>query len=79
MLCAVKKCMGLRPGEKLERLGMIRVISARLERLADISMDDVRREGFPFWAPPKFVEFFCEGHKGCTPESVVTRIEFEKI
>lgn len=79
VLCAVKKGMGLKPGEKIERLGLIRVLSARPERLGDITTEDVRREGFPFWAPPKFIEFFCAGHKGCTHDSIVTRIEFERL
>lgn len=78
-LCAAKKCMGLKAGEQIERLGMIRVTDVRRERLDAITQDDVKREGFPFWSPAKFVEFFCGGHTGCFPESIVTRIEFERI
>lgn len=75
-LCAVKKGMGLKPGEKIERLGVIEVLSARPERLADMSYEEVRREGFGGWLPERFIKFFCESHKGCTPDSIVTRIEF---
>lgn len=32
-LCGVKKGMGLRPGEKVERLGMIRLVSVTSEQL----------------------------------------------
>lgn len=78
-LCAAKKCMGLKPGELLERLGMIRVVSVRQERLDAITQEDVEREGFPFWSRQKFIDFFCGGHKGCTPETIITRIEFERI
>lgn len=75
-LCAVKKGMGLKPGDKIERLGVIEVLSAKPERLGDITYADVIREGFGGWLPPTFVDFFCKSHKGCTPDSIVTRIEF---
>lgn len=78
VLCAVKKSMGLRKGEKMQRLGLIRVVSMRREPLGIITQDDVVREGFPDWTPEQFIEFFCIGHK-CRPSSIVTRIEFEHI
>lgn len=74
---AVNKCMGLKPGEKLERLCVIRIVSTRRERLDAIDVDDVFREGFPLMSPEEFVEFFCRTHKGCKPATIVTRIEFE--
>jgi hypothetical protein len=37
------------------------------------------REGFPDLTAPEFISFFCDGHKGCTPNSIITRIEFVKI
>lgn len=79
VLCAVEKGMGLKPGEKIKRLGMIRVVSVRREPLTAITQADVVREGFPNMTPAWFIEFFCAGHKGCTPESEVTQIEFEHI
>lgn len=85
ILCAVLKGMGLKPGEKITRLGYLRVTNVRRERLDAIltdetyGKDECRREGFPDWTPRQFVEFFCASHKGCTPESVITRIEFVKI
>lgn len=89
VLCAVKKGMGLKPGEKIERLGMIRVISVRRERLSRLIEDleygfaETVREGFPkpspnYW-PGTFIEFFCASHKDCGLHSEVTRIEFERI
>lgn len=89
ILCAVKKGMGLRPGEKIERLGKIGIISVRREPLSAMLTDldygffECIREGFPpphpnSW-PSVFAEFFCASHKGCTPDSIVTRIEFRKI
>lgn len=75
-LMACRKCMGLKPGEKIVRLGEIVVLSVRRERLDAITLDDVRREGFPGMTQAEFIAFFCKGHKGCEPDSIVTRIEF---
>jgi len=87
MLCGVKKGMGLRPGEKIERLGMIRVVKVTTEPLRRLTDDlnygfaETTHEGFPeghplHW-PSAFVDFFCRSHKGCTPDSMITRIEYE--
>jgi hypothetical protein len=70
--------MGLKPGEKIERLGYIRVVDVRREPLNAITVEDVRREGFAGWLPERFISFFCESHADCTPASLVTRIEFER-
>lgn len=73
----VKKCMGLKPGEKIEKLGPpVRVVSVRRERLDLITIDDCRREGFPQMTGAEFVAMFCATHKGCTPATEITRIEF---
>lgn len=73
---AVKKCMGLKPGQKLERLCVIRVVGVTRVPLCAITPEDCAREGFPDMTPAEFVGFFCRTHKGCTPDSIVTRIEF---
>lgn len=78
-LIAVRKAMGLRPGEKVHRLGLIEVVSVRRERLDIITVDECRREGFPHMSPKEFMSFFCKGHHGCRPDSEVTRIEFKRI
>ena len=79
----VKKCMGLKPGEKIEKLGCpIATINARREPLRSMTDDmeygrnECLREGFPNLTPVQFIEMFCATHKGCSPESIVTRIEF---
>lgn len=85
VLAACEKCQGLGKGGKIKRLGRIRVASVRRERLDLMIADPVygaeeaRREGFPGWTGAQFVEFFCAGHKGCTTDSIVTRIEFEYL
>lgn len=87
LLRPVRKCMGLRPGEKIEALGPpILVVSVRREPLRmmlddlDYGYEEVRREGFadhPYYRwPSEWIHMFCASHKGCTPTSVITRIQF---
>lgn len=73
---AVKKCMGLKPGEKLQKLCVILIVNTYRQRLDRITQADCDKEGFPNMTPAQFVEFFCKSHKGCRPESIVTCIEF---
>lgn len=85
LLCAVEKGQGLKPGEKIVRLGTIRVVHVRREPLKWMTAGDsygpieCGREGFPEMTPAEFVAMFCASHKGCTPTSTVTRIEFEYV
>lgn len=73
-----KKCMGLKPGEKLERLGLIRITDVRREPLDFITDDDVVREGFPCMNARDFIEMFVK-HIGGTPRQEVTRIKYEYL
>lgn len=85
LLQPVVKGMGLKKGEKAERIGgPIRVVSVRLEPLNAMN-DEVRyglretaREGFPHLTGKQFAAMFCE-HNGCTTQAEVTRIEFEYV
>lgn len=89
LLQGVEKGMGLKKGEKVRRLRVIRVVDVRLEPLSAMTADRVYgrvecvREGFgnqpELCEPAAFVEFFCRTHRGCRPETVVTRIEFEYV
>ena len=83
----VRKCMGLRPGEKLDVLrDPLTIMSVRREPLrlmtddVDYGFFELELEGFgahPVYQwPSQFVAMFCATHKGCTPDTVVTRIEF---
>lgn len=80
-----EKCMGRRAGEPLVRLGPIQVVGARFEPLNLMEKDaaygasEVIKEGFPNLTPTQFIEMFCKSHKGCRPETTVTRIEFAYI
>jgi hypothetical protein len=80
----VVKCMGLRKGERITVIGKHAVtVSVRREPLRrmtddlDYGRNECAREGFPDMEPHEFVEMFCKSHKHCTPESIVTRIEFK--
>lgn len=83
----VRKCMGLKAGEKVEVLrDPVRVVSIRREPLRamvddlDYGFLECEREGFGehpvYHDPDAFVDWFCATHRGCTPNTIVTRIEF---
>ena len=71
----VEKCQGLKPGEKIKPLGIIKILSVRRERLDRITKDEVRREGFPEMSCKGFIFMFCN-HMKVFPHRIVTRIEF---
>jgi hypothetical protein len=62
--------------EPLVRIVDVDVVSVRRERLDAITAQDVDLEGFPEMTPPEFIAFFCGSHKGSTPDTEVTRIEW---
>ena len=79
--CAVEKCMGLRKGEHVRRLGVCEVVSVTRERLCSIELyeqQELRREGFPDLTWREFIDFFCK-HMRCTPDTIITRIEFKRV
>ena len=82
VLNACVKCMGLRAGEQIQRLGQIRVVDVRQEELSDmIAAEDSREaaaEGFPQLTNTGFVQMFCK-HMNVKPSQIVTRIEFEYL
>ena len=84
VLMGCKKCMGLKPGEKIERLGKIRVISATREKLSDLLIDgaygddEAKKEGFPQMTGENFVNFFIQEMK-CSQDVELTRIEYEYL
>jgi hypothetical protein len=82
---ACEKVMGRRKGEPLARIREIEIVSVHREQLADLltsfgyGQAECDREGFPEMTPDEFVSFFCRSHKGCTPYSDITRIEFRYV
>lgn len=82
-VCAVKKSMGLKPGEKMVTLGVCDVVKVSRVRLDRITKKDVIREGFPEFTRAEFVHMFVTsfprdwGGRITTPETIITRIEFK--
>jgi hypothetical protein len=79
-LMAVEKGMGLKKGEKINRLGEIEIIDARREPLDAIydEPNGCAKEGFPNWEPQQFIDFYCE-HNGNDSRDDITRIEFRRV
>ncbi|MAI35041.1 MAG: hypothetical protein CMM07_25665 [Rhodopirellula sp.] len=75
---AVEKAMGLRAGEKVKRISLIRIVSVKAEPLNAITQEDCAREGFPSFTPHDFVSMLC-GHYGCPEDKLCNRIEFEYL
>lgn len=75
---AVKKCQGLKKGERITWLKTIKIEDVRSEPLNAITQEDVILEGFPEWTPKRFVDFFCKIHK-CQPDIKVNRIQFSYV
>ena len=78
-LTLCKKVMGRCPGEPLDRITDVQVTGVRRERLDAVTAADVAAEGFPGKTPAEFVKFFCDSHKGCTPASLVTRVQWRYL
>lgn len=82
LICAVKKGMGLKKGEKIERLRTLRIVSVRREQLNNMLTDylygqfECVLEGFPFMTPGEFVGMFMRAN-GCAHDEFITRLEFE--
>ena len=77
----VEKGQGLKKGEKVKRLGPVRIVSVRREPLGFIGKEGRagrEKEGFPGMTPADFIEMFCD-HNGGDGAQTVTRIEFEYL
>ena len=71
------KCMGLKKGEKIQKVGKpVKILRVTRSRLDTITKSDVVKEGFPDWTKQQFITFFCKLNK-CQPSTVVTRIRFK--
>jgi hypothetical protein len=75
---AVEKSMGLKKGEKVQRLCLIRIKSIRKEPLNKITQEDVIAEGFPNRTPADFIQMMVDHHR-VKPDVMVNRIEFEYV
>ena len=83
VLMGCEKCQGLGKGGKIVKLGKIRVVDVFQQPLNTMlnplyGEDEASREGFPGYSGADFVQMFCK-HMKCTPETTVSRIEFEYL
>ena len=74
----VEQRMGLKRGQKVKPLGLIEIVSTRLEPLNAITPDDVVREGFADWTPEQFVDMLVKHHR-VAPDATVNRIEYRYL
>lgn len=84
VLNACVKCMGLKRGEKIEKIATIRVVHVQRERLGKMTWNklygctEARLEGFPQLNGDQFVALFRRHTKALLTDDV-TRIEFEYV
>ena len=78
---AAEQAHGLRKGEHVVKLHVIRVKSVIREPLyamRDWGPGECRREGFPGMSPGRFIAMFCDANR-VLPSTEVNRIEFEYV
>lgn len=78
VVCGVEKSMGLKKGEKIKKLGLIKILSVREEPLNAITQNDVVREGFPHFNTKQFIQMLVDHYK-VNPSNFVNRIEFKYL
>lgn len=71
----VEKAMGLKRGEKIKKIHLVRIKSSAEEPLCNISRAEVIKEGFPHWTTEGFIRMFCANNK-CGRYVKVNRIEW---
>ncbi|WP_245721257.1 hypothetical protein [Nocardia pseudovaccinii] len=78
-LTLCRKVMGRKADEPLVRIAQVEITAISREPLAAISQADLVAEGFPNMTASEFVAFFCSTHRGCRPDSLVTRIQWRYL
>ena len=78
VVMGVEKSQGLKRGEKVVRLGPIRIVSTRTEPLDAITSAELVLEGYPDSSPAEFVAMMT-AHPRRAPDAPVNRIEFEHL
>lgn len=80
VVMGVVKAMGLKKGEKVQKLHPFRVKSNTIEPLTAIRNypNDCELEGFPEMTPDEFIEMFCK-HNQVKPDRIISRIEFDHL
>lgn len=84
VLMGCVRCMGLKKGERIEKMHPIRILSTRPEPLrallddAEYGRSEMVREGFPDKTPAEFCELYI-AHNGGDLDTLRNRIEFEHL
>lgn len=78
-LSLVRKAMGRKPGEPVVRLAEVEVVAVNLERLRQITQEEVVLEGFPDMSREEFMRRFFVVAQGMSINDFVTRIEFRYL
>jgi hypothetical protein len=82
---AVEKSRGLKKGERVRVLGILRIKDVRIEPLSRLLIDaryaedELPREGFPCWLRDEFVAMFVRMNRLRSTDVAITRIEFEYV
>ena len=77
---AVRQRQGLPKGAKVERGPVLECVSNICTPLwGGMFPADLVAEGFSRSSIKEFVEMFCELNRGCTPETLVHRVEFKYV
>ncbi len=78
VICGVEQSRGLKKGEKINRLGLIRIVSTRAEPLNAITAAELVLEGLPDTSPHAFVDRLSARCR-VPPQEPVNRIAFEYL
>lgn len=78
IVCAVEKGMGLKKGEKVKKIGLIKILTVTKERLDKITHAECIREGFPHMKPEQFIDMFMRANR-CPSSQIVSRISFKRL
>ena len=89
VLCAQERSASGHAEDPGVPIATIRVVDVRFEPLRRIiddleyGLDECRKEGFGedpvLYHPSAYIEYFRQAYSGCTPDTVITRIEFEYV
>jgi hypothetical protein len=80
LFVAVEKCQGLKRGQKIKKIRILRCVSNRVELLAQVvAPGETAREGFPDMSPEQFIFMFTSLNVGTERFSRINRIEFSYV
>ena len=85
LIQAVEKTRGLKKGERVRELAVLRVVGVRVEPLSRLATDaryaedELPREGFPCWSRDEFVDMFLRVNRLKSTAVQVTRVEFDYV